>query len=140
MFNEKCRSNEDQGSEDLNKSGVLRHLQDLASTLGKINAKLSRVFEYHAAMGIDLDQASPVAAVTSTAADSNKQQMLQQKDMVPLRTVYTSLFSTGLHLQNSLLKVRSVKCDDCFGMIKLPLSGISYIYFYATGCHIYLAP
>ena len=27
------------------------------------------------------------------------------KRLLPLRTVYTSLFSTGLHLQNSLLKV-----------------------------------
>ena len=28
---------------------------------------------------------------------------------MPLRNVYTSLFSTGLHLQNSLLKVRHLE-------------------------------
>ena len=28
---------------------------------------------------------------------------------MPLRNVYTSLFSTGLHLQNSLLKVRQLE-------------------------------
>ncbi len=30
-------------------------------------------------------------------------------DLIPLRSVYTSLFSTGLHLQNSLLKVRQLE-------------------------------
>ena len=29
--------------------------------------------------------------------------------LLPLRSVYTNLFSTGLHLQNSLLKVRHLE-------------------------------
>ena len=82
----------------------MNHLQDLAATLGKINTKLSRVFEYHAAMGIDLTADEGDAEGGPAVAASPVKQL--QQDMVPLRTVYTSLFSTGLHLQNSLLKVR----------------------------------
>jgi len=118
----------------INKPGVLKHVREMADTLGKINSKLSKVFEYHQAMGIDvsssetehlqqpsvpktaaLTHASPAASAAETEASAGKatsaldKKRRQNLDLVPLRTVYTSLFSTGLHLQNSLLKVRELE-------------------------------
>ena len=75
----------------------------MIETLDKINKKLSRVFDYHEAMGIDLKRENNQTALTKA---KNK---CDQLDFVPLRTIYTSLFSTGLHLQNSLLRVRQLE-------------------------------
>ena len=75
----------------------------MIETLDKINKKLSRVFDYHEAMGIDLKRENNQTALSKA---KNKRDQL---DFVPLRTIYTSLFSTGLHLQNSLLRVRQLE-------------------------------
>ena len=75
----------------------------MIETLGKINGKLSRVFDYHEAMGIDLTKEKEQKSLMNSKKNYN------QIDFVPIRSVYTSLFSTGLHLQNSLLKSASWK-------------------------------
>ena len=105
VFNDKVRDEDDK----INKAGVLKHVRQMVSTLGMINKKLSRVFEYHQAMGIELTE-EKAALTQSTVAKKNS------LDLVPLKTVYTSLFSTGLHLQNSLLKVREL--EKIFDMIE----------------------
>ena len=87
----------------MNKAGVLQHIGELIETLNKINKKLSRVFDYHEAMGIDLTKEDNQKALAKAKSKYN------QFDFVPLRSVYTSLFSTGLHLQNSLLRVRQLE-------------------------------
>ena len=61
------------------------------------------MFDYHEAMGIDLKRENNQTALSKA---KNKRDQL---DFVPLRTIYTSLFSTGLHLQNSLLRVRQLE-------------------------------
>lgn len=87
----------------MNKAGVLKHISELIETLNKINKKLSRVFDYHEAMGIDLTKQNDQTTIAKAKKKHN------QLDFVPLRSVYTSLFSTGLHLQNSLLRVRQLE-------------------------------
>lgn len=87
----------------MDKAGVLKHIGELIETLNKINNKLSRVFDYHEAMGIDLTKDDNQKALTKAKSK------YKQFDFVPLRSVYTSLFSTGLHLQNSLLRVRELE-------------------------------
>ena len=82
---------------------MLKHIRDMIATLSKINGKLSRVFDYHEAMGISLTDKDEKALTNS------KKKYYANLDYVPLRSVYTSLFSTGLHLQNSLLKVRQLE-------------------------------
>ena len=94
----------------LNKAGVLKHIRDMIETLSKINGKLSRVFDYHEAMGIDLTKEKEHKALVNSKKNYN------QLDFVPIRSVYTSLFSTGLHLQNSLLKVRQL--ENIFDLIE----------------------
>ena len=99
----KTREDNDGIQRPLNKAGVLKHISELIETLDKINKKLSRVFDYHEAMGIDLKRENNQTALSKA---KNKRDQL---DFVPLRTIYTSLFSTGLHLQNSLLRVRQLE-------------------------------
>jgi len=77
VFCEKVREDN-----DLNKTGVLKQIRDVASTLKTINNKVSRVFEYHQAVGL-----SPVQQKSL----SIKQKQLQF-NFVPLRSLYTSLF------------------------------------------------
>ena len=97
------REDGDEIHHPLNKAGVLKHVQDMIETLSKINGKLSRVFDYHEAMGINLKSEDQNIITTS------KKNVKNPLEFVPLRSVYTSLFSTGLHLQNSLLKVRQLE-------------------------------
>ena len=66
---------------ELDKSEIITQIREMAATLKTINNKLSRVFEYHQAMGINVEQ----------KALSLKQKQLQF-NFVPLRTLYTSLF------------------------------------------------
>ena len=83
---------------ELNKAGVLEQVRETISKIKEINAKLGKVFEYHQAMGV--------------VSEKNQKHLLSKRqtvDLIPLRSVYTSLFSTGLHLQNSLLKVRNLE-------------------------------
>ena len=90
----------------LNKAGVLKHIRDLLVTIRNINCKLSRVLDYHQAMGFDLEK-----------LEQGQNKALMQKPplvgssqkFVPLRSIYTSMFSTGLHLQHTLLKLRSLE-------------------------------
>ena len=80
----------------LNKAGVLKHIRDLLVKVRKINSKLSSVLEYHQAMGFDPDKVSlPLKA--------------NESKLVPLRGIYTCMFSTGLHLQHTLLKLRRLE-------------------------------
>ena len=86
----------DEDKEKEVKSGLmLKHIRDLVGTVRKINSKLSKVFEYHQAMGM--------------TSENKKRSPNPNHQLLPLRTVYTSLFSTGLHLQNSLLKIRDLE-------------------------------
>ena len=92
----------------LNKAGVLKHIRDLLVTIRNINCKLSRVLDYHQAMGFDLEKLEQ----GQTRALMEKAPLLgarSQQKFVPLRSIYTSMFSTGLHLQHTLLKLRSLE-------------------------------
>ena len=83
---------------ELNKAGMLQQVRETISKIKEINSKLGKVFEYHQAMGV--------------VSEKNQRHLLSKRqtiDLIPLRSVYTSLFSTGLHLQNSLLKVRNLE-------------------------------
>jgi len=103
VFCENVREDYEGTQHPLDKAGVLKHIGELVETLNKINNKLSRVFDYHEAMGIDLTKDDNQKALTKAKSK------YKQFDFVPLRSVYTSLFSTGLHLQNSLLRVRQLE-------------------------------
>ena len=106
---------------DINKAGVLKHIRDLFTTIRQINNRLSRVLEYHQAMGLNIEdleekeeQKNKQKSVTTTnsKALSKKQPTLRSYNphkFVPLRSIYTSMFSTGLHLQHSLLKLRKLE-------------------------------
>jgi len=76
VFSEKVREDN-----DLNKSGILKQIREMATTLKNINTRLSKVFEYHQAMGLNPEQ----------KAVSLKQKQLQF-NFVPMRSLYTSLF------------------------------------------------
>ena len=92
-FSDKVRE-----EKSLDQSGVLEQIKGMVGTIKKINHKLSQVFDYHQAMGV--------------VPEKRQRALLTKRnrlDLVPLRTVYTSLFSTGLHLQNSLLKIRQLE-------------------------------
>ena len=92
----------------LNKAGVLKHIRDLLVTIRNINTKLSRVLDYHQAMGFDLEKLEQ----GQTRALMEKAPLIggrSQQKFVPLRSIYTSMFSTGLHLQHTLLKLRSLE-------------------------------
>ena len=86
------REDGDEIHHPLNKAGVLKHVQDMIETLSKINGKLSRVFDYHEAMGINLKSED------QNIITNSKKNVKNPLEFVPLRSVYTSLFSTGLHL------------------------------------------
>jgi len=89
----------------LNKSGVLKHVKEIISKLRTVSDKMGNILEYHQALGL-----VPIAELDQRSLSLKKQQSLDQvKKLMPLRNVYTSLFSTGLHLQNSLLKVRQLE-------------------------------
>lgn len=91
--------------EKLQKAGVLKHVKEIISKLRTVSDKLGNILEYHQALGL-----VPLPELEQRALNMRKQQGLQQvKRLLPLKTVYTSLFSTGLHLQNSLLKVRHLE-------------------------------
>ncbi len=79
----------------LNKAGLLKHIRDLLVTIRKVNEKLSRVLEYHQAMGIDMDkleEPNKSLAVKPTATASLTQSISQHKS-VPLRSIYTCKYS-----------------------------------------------
>ena len=83
---------------EMNKAGMLQQVRETVNKIKEINTKLGKVFEYHQAMGV--------------VSEKNQRHLLSKRqtiDLIPLRSVYTSLFSTGLHLQNSLLKVRNLE-------------------------------
>lgn len=88
----------------LNKAGVLKHIRDLLVTVRKINDKLSTVLEYHQAMGFDMEKSRALMPKSPVRSASNPSQKF-----VPLRSIYTSMFSTGLHLQHTLLKLRRLE-------------------------------
>ena len=93
---------------ELNKAGVLKHIRDLLSTIRKLNNKLSKVLEYHQAMGFDVDKLSEKQNHKALVEKSPSHRRHQTK-FVPLRGIYTSMFSTGLHLQHTLLKLRKLE-------------------------------
>jgi len=93
----------------LDRQGLLQQAEDMAAKLRAINARLSKVFEYHRAMGV-----LPERRQRSLVFHRH-----QSVNLIPLRSVYTSLFSTGLHLQNSLLRVRELEAAfDCLDRAK----------------------
>ena len=98
---------------EINKAGVLKHIRDLFTTIRQINNRLSRVLEYHQAMGLDieaLEQKGKNALALSHKSSSHRRAThVSPHKFVPLRSIYTSMFSTGLHLQHSLLKLRKLE-------------------------------
>ena len=92
---------------ELNKAGVLKHIRDLLSTIRKLNSKLSRVLEYHQAMGFDMDKLEEKK--NRALVEKSPSRRTPQATFVPLRGIYTSMFSTGLHLQHTLLKLRKLE-------------------------------
>ena len=96
---------------ELNKAGVLKHIRDLLSTIRKLNNKLSKVLEYHQAMGFDVDKINEKQEKHKALAlgKSSPSRSRSQAKFVPLRGIYTSMFSTGLHLQHTLLKLRKLE-------------------------------
>merc|ERR550532_1537294 len=99
-FCEKVREDE-----KLQKAGVLKHVKEIISKIRSVSDKLGNILEYHQALGL-----VPLPELEQRALNIRRQSGGQQmKRLLPLRTVYTSLFSTGLHLQNSLLKVRHLE-------------------------------
>jgi len=89
----------------LDKSGLLKHVKELITKIRKVTDKLVKVFEYHQALGL-----VPLPELEQRALSWRKQQSLDEiQSLLPLRGVYTTLFSTGLHLQNSLLKIRHLE-------------------------------
>ncbi|XP_059091806.1 uncharacterized protein LOC131887267 [Tigriopus californicus] len=83
----------------LDEVGVVSQVKNLVSSIRKINSKLGQVFDYHQAMGLLSEKKSKSLLLSRR----------QKIDLLPLRSIYTSLFSTGLHLQNSLLKIRDLE-------------------------------
>lgn len=83
----------------LDEVGVVSQVKNLVSSIRKINSKLGQVFDYHQAMGLLSEKKSQSLLLSRR----------QKIDLLPLRSIYTSLFSTGLHLQNSLLKIRDLE-------------------------------
>merc|ERR1719234_137473 len=99
-FCEKVREDE-----KLQKAGVLKHVKEIISKIRTVSDKLGNILEYHQALGL-----VPLPELEQRALNIRRHSGGQQmKRLLPLRTVYTSLFSTGLHLQNSLLKVRHLE-------------------------------
>merc|ERR1719206_1362410 len=99
-FCEKVRENE-----KMHKAGVLKHVKEIISKIRTVSDKLGNILEYHQALGL-----VPLPELEQRALSIRRQSAGQQgKRLLPLRTVYTSLFSTGLHLQNSLMKVRHLE-------------------------------
>ena len=98
---------------ELNKAGVLKHIRELLSTIRKLNSKLSRVLEYHQAMGFDVDKLEEkknmMALMEKSSSSPVHRRTPQHATFVPLRGIYTSMFSTGLHLQHTLLKLRKLE-------------------------------
>merc|ERR550532_154261 len=91
--------------EKLQKAGVLKHVKEIISKIRTVSDKLGNILEYHQALGL-----VPLPELEQRALSIRRQSGGQQvKRLLPLRTVYTSLFSTGLHLQNSLMKVRHLE-------------------------------
>ena len=91
--------------EKLQKAGVLKHVKEIISKIRTVSDKLGNILEYHQALGL-----VPLPELEQRALNIRRHSGGQQmKRLLPLRTVYTSLFSTGLHLQNSLLKVRHLE-------------------------------
>ena len=92
-----------QEEDTLNKTGILKHVKEIITKLRTVSDKMSRVLEYHQALGLvplqELDQRSV----------KRQQSYDQVKQLLPLRHVYSSLFTTGLHLQNSLIKLRHIE-------------------------------
>ena len=74
--------------------------------------KLRQVLEYQQAMGVVIDV--PVSQVTNNHALSLEPGVPVQ--LLPLPSVYTTLHTTGLHLQNCLLKVRQL--EDCCDAVR----------------------
>lgn len=94
-----------QEDESINKTGILKHVKEIISKLRTVSDKMNNVLEYHQSLGL-----VPLQELDQKCQALKKQQSIDQvRKLMPLRNVYTSLFSTGLHLQNSLLKLRHME-------------------------------
>jgi hypothetical protein len=93
----------------VNKAGVLKHIRDLLATIRKINNKMSRVLEYHQAMGLDMEKIANHKRALALKGAPYSRRLPHIQKFVPLRSIYTSMFTTGLHLQHSLLKIRKLE-------------------------------
>eukprot|EP00090_Calanus_glacialis_P007205 TRINITY_DN15665_c0_g1_i5.p1 TRINITY_DN15665_c0_g1~~TRINITY_DN15665_c0_g1_i5.p1 ORF type:complete len:614 (+),score=153.85 TRINITY_DN15665_c0_g1_i5:23-1843(+) len=84
------------GHHSLDSYAVQKHIEDITESMEAARNRLSQVVEYQQAMGV----------VTEVPVSQ----------LLPLPSVYTTLHTTGLHLQNCLLKVRQL--EDCCDAVR----------------------
>jgi hypothetical protein len=98
------------GHHSLDSYAVQKHIEDITESMEAARNRLSQVVEYQQAMGVVTEV--PVSQVTMLSLYPDNPAHVQ---LLPLPSVYTTLHTTGLHLQNCLLKVRQLE-DCCDGV------------------------
>ena len=83
----------------------------MTETMEAAGDRLRHVLEYQQAMGVVTEV--PVSQVTLLSLYPDTPVPVQ---LLPLPSVYTTLHTTGLHLQNSLLKVRLL--ENCWDAVR----------------------
>merc|ERR1712133_34756 len=102
IFCEKAFDNE-VWEPELYKGEIWKHVKKIISKIRTASDKLENIVEYHQSLGV-----IPESELEQKALELNEQQTQlsfpQDKRLLSVLTLQTSLLSTGLHLQNSLLK------------------------------------
>ena len=98
------------GHHSLDSYAVQKHIEDITESMEAARNRLSQVVEYQQAMGVVTEV--PVSQVTMLSLYPDNPAHVQ---LLPLPSVYTTLHTTGLHLQNCLFKVRQLE-DCCDGV------------------------
>ena len=99
------------GHHSLDSYAVQKHIEDITESMEAARKRLSQVVEYQQAMGVVTEV--PVSQVTMLSLYPDNPAHVQ---LLPLPSVYTTLHTTGLHLQNCLLKVRQL--EDCCDAVR----------------------
>ena len=99
------------GHHSLDSYAVQKHIEDITESMEAARNRLSQVVEYQQAMGVVTEV--PVSQVTMLSLYPDTPVPVQ---LLPLPSVYTTLHTTGLHLQNCLLKVRQL--EDCCDAVR----------------------
>ena len=99
------------GHHSLDSYAVQKHIEDITESMEAARNRLSQVVEYQQAMGVVTEV--PVSQVTMLSLYPDNPAHVQ---LLPLPSVYTTLHTTGLHLQNCLLKVRQL--EHCWEAVR----------------------